>query len=69
MSGVRGAVRAGCCEKVSVRETTMSDSDLSETVLDFLLYGRKSEPFELINAERHDQLRQLALSEQKFGKR
>src|ERR1700676_2098474 len=31
---------------------TMSDSDLSDTVLDILLSGRKSEPFELIHAER-----------------
>ena len=44
----------------------MSESDLSETVLDILLSGRKSEPFELIHAERRDQLRQLALSEHTF---
>ena len=48
---------------------TMPESDLNDTVLAILLSGRKSEPLEIMGAERRDQIRQLALSEQLFGGR
>jgi hypothetical protein len=48
---------------------TMTAADLDDTVTDILLTGRKSEPFELIHAERRDQIRNLALSEQTFSRR
>lgn len=46
----------------------MSESDLNAAVLDILLCGRTSAPFVLLHAERRDQFRQLALSEQVYGR-
>jgi hypothetical protein len=48
---------------------TMTPADLGDAITDILMSGRKSEPFELIHAERRDQIRNLALSEQTFSRR
>lgn len=47
---------------------TMTPEDLDDTVTDILVSGRKSEPFVIMTAERRDQLRKLALSEQTYGR-
>jgi hypothetical protein len=47
---------------------TMTPADLDEIVLDILLSGRKSEPLVVMHAQRRDQIRNLALSEQTYGR-
>jgi hypothetical protein len=47
---------------------TMTPADLDDTVTDILLTGRKSEPLVIMHAQRRDQIRNLALSEQTYGR-
>jgi hypothetical protein len=46
----------------------MTPADLDDTVTDILVSGRKSELLVIMHAQRRDQIRNLALSEQTYGR-